>query len=168
METACGLRIFEWIIRYYLYVSKFQLFFLRFRSVPVVECNLRSRSFWVMEMNYSKAGGGKEFWIPFTACCRLERDIISQMNFSCLRLFPILKQKREQKRHRNRSLTSHISRKSCCSTRSNSHVVFVTTVLSRGMSCSTDSPNVAPTPRLQRVIGLYGHNDKREGIERIN
>jgi hypothetical protein len=58
------------------------------------------------------------------------------------------------------SLTSHISRKSCCSTRNNSHVVFVTTVLSRGMSCRTDSPNVAPTPRLQSVIGLCEMNRK--------
>lgn len=49
--------------------------------------------------------------------------------------------------------TSQISRKSCCSTRNNSHVVFVTTVLSRGKSVKTDSPNVAPTPRLQSVIG---------------
>lgn len=58
------------------------------------------------------------------------------------------------------SLTSHISRKSCCSTRNNSHVVFVTTVLSRGKSCRTDSPKVAPTPRLHSVMGLCGRDEK--------
>jgi hypothetical protein len=63
-------------------------------------------------------------------------------------------------------LTSHISRKSCCSTRNNSHVVFVTTVLSRGKSWRTDSPKVAPTPRLQSVIGLWKwEKNKNELIE---
>lgn len=52
------------------------------------------------------------------------------------------------------SLTSQIKRKSCCSTRNNSQVVFVTTVLSRGRSCKIDSPNVAPTPKLHSVTGL--------------
>lgn len=55
-----------------------------------------------------------------------------------------------------------MSRKSCCSTRRSSHVVFVTTVLSRGRSCSTDSPNVAPTPRLHNVIGLCNEKNKKE------
>lgn len=52
-----------------------------------------------------------------------------------------------------RSLTSQIRRKSCCSTRSSSQVVFVTTVLSLGKSCRIDSPKVAPTPKLHSVTG---------------
>lgn len=50
-------------------------------------------------------------------------------------------------------LTSQIRRKSCCSTRNNSQVVLVTTVLSLGKSYRIDSPNVAPTPKLHNVTG---------------
>lgn len=57
-------------------------------------------------------------------------------------------------------LTSQMRRKSCCSTRSSSQVVFVTTVLSRGKSCSIDSPNVAPTPRLHKVTELCGEEKR--------
>lgn len=59
-------------------------------------------------------------------------------------------------------LTSQISRKSCCSTRSSSQVVFVTTVLSLGRSCRIDSPNVAPTPKLHSVTGSCLVGEVRE------
>lgn len=63
-------------------------------------------------------------------------------------------------------LTSQMRRKSCCSTRSSSQVVFVTTVLSRGKSCSIDSPNVAPTPRLHKVTELCREKRREEWIKR--
>lgn len=59
-------------------------------------------------------------------------------------------------------LTSHIKRKSCCSTRNNSQVVFVTTVLSRGKSCKIDSPKVAPTPRLHNVAGICNEQTRKK------
>lgn len=46
---------------------------------------------------------------------------------------------------------SHISLKSFRSILSNSQVDWVTTVLSLGESLRTDSPNVAPTPRVHSV-----------------
>lgn len=57
--------------------------------------------------------------------------------------------------------TSQINRKSCCSTRNNSQVVLVTTVLSRGKSCKIDSPNVAPTPKLHSVTGTWKRNNEK-------
>lgn len=55
-------------------------------SVAVAICVPRQHSElwrWIIQMREM----GKEFWIRFTACCYLERDIISQMNFLCFRLF---------------------------------------------------------------------------------
>ena len=49
------------------------------------------------------------------------------------------------------TLTSHISLKSFLSILSNSQVDRVTTVLSLGESLRTDSPKVAPTPRVHSV-----------------
>lgn len=68
----------------------------------------------------------------------------------------------------DKPLTSQINRKSCCSTRNNSQVVFVTTVLSRGRSCKIDSPNVAPMPKLHNVAGLCYRNGKKYKIKRTS
>jgi hypothetical protein len=57
-----------------------------------------------------------------------------------------------------------MSLKSCRSTLSSSHVDRVTTVLSRGKSCRIESPNVAPTPKLHNVTGVW----KTETTEQIS
>lgn len=62
-------------------------------------------------------------------------------------------------------LTSQIKRKSCCSTRNNSQVVLVTTVLSRGRSCNIDSPKVAPTPKLHKVTGIWNETERQRERE---
>lgn len=146
LETICGLRIEKWIIRCHLFDSNFQLFSPLAPTLVVAAVTFAIEHYlhWVMEMNILRWGKSFSFCI-----LSLPNDIMAERD-----IIPFGGNVYDGSR--SRSLTSHISRKSCCSTRNNSHVVFVTTVLSRGKSCRTDSPNVAPTPRLQRVIGLCG------------
>lgn len=158
METICVRGETRWVIPIYLFNSNFQLFYLS----DFLPSQPRSGAICIMFFSPASDAelwrwiikdGGKWllaffapdviiFWdVPEAALWRAENSENTRKTF-----FP--------------KLTSHISRKSCCSTRSSSHVVFVTTVLSRGKSCNTDSPNVAPTPRLHSVIGLCGSKKK--------